>query len=56
MEAIDCGRKIAKKIFPLNYSLEIEKPKKILQCDNGDAKAQGALELSEAGTISFELF
>ena len=44
LEDIDCGRKIEKKIFPLNYSLEIEKSKKILQSDNGDAKAQGALE------------
>ena len=37
-EAVDCGQKIAKKIFPLNYSLEMEKFKKSLHIDNGEAK------------------
>ena len=56
MGAIDYGRKIAKKIFPLNCSLETEIFKKGLQSDNGDSKYQGDLEESEADAISFELF
>ena len=56
LEDIDCGRKIAKNIFPLNFSLKMEKFKIILQSENGDTKSQGDLEESEAGTISFELF
>ena len=38
LEAIDYGRKIEKKRFPLNCSLETEKSNKGLQSDNGEAK------------------
>ena len=38
LEAIDYGRKMAKKSFPLNYSLETGKLKKVLQSDNGEGK------------------
>ena len=38
LEAIDYGRKFAKKIFPLNYSREMENFKKGLQSENGEAK------------------
>ena len=43
-------------IFPLKSSPEIEKFKKGLQSENGEAKAQGALEYGESDAISFELF
>ena len=56
LEDTGYGRKIAKKIFPLDCSPETEKFKKGLQSDNGEAKEQGALEESEAYDISFELF
>ena len=51
MDAIDCGWKNAKKIFPLNYLLETEKFKKGLQNENGKAKEQDDLEESEPDTI-----
>ena len=35
LEAIDYGWKISKNRFPLNYSLEMEKPKKGLHSDSG---------------------
>ena len=38
LEAIDYGRKIAKMVFPINYSLEIGKSKKGLQSENGEGK------------------
>ena len=44
LEAIDYGRKIPKKIFPLNYSLEIESFNKGLQINNVEAKSQVYLE------------
>ena len=44
LEAIYYGRKIAKKIFPLNYSPEMGKFKKGIQSENGETKEQGALE------------
>ena len=56
MEAIDYCRKILKMIFPLKSSPEIEKFKKGLQSENGEAKAQGPLEYGESDDISFELF
>ena len=55
MEDIYQGKKIAKKIFPLNCSLETETFKKGLYIENGEAKEQGALEDSELDAISFEL-
>ena len=51
MEAIYYGRKIAKKIFQLNYSLETGKFKKGLHSENGESKEKGALEESEADVI-----
>ena len=56
LEAIDYGQIIAKKRFPLNFSLETEKFKKGLQNENLEAKEQGALEDIEAYDISVELF
>ena len=56
LEAIDYGQIIAKKRFPLNFSLETEKFKKGLQSNNGETKEQGTLEEIEADAISFELF
>ena len=52
MEAVYYGRKLLKKIFPLNYSLETEILKKVLHSDNGEDKAWGALKESEADVIS----
>ena len=51
MEDIDYGWKIAKKRFPLNFSLETEKINKGLHNENGEAKEQSALEESEAYAI-----
>ena len=56
MEAIGYDRKIAKKIFPQNYSVEMEKINKGLQSENVEAKERGALEEGEADSISFEIF
>ena len=56
LEGIDYGQKIANTIFPINYSLEIEKNKKGLQSHNGDSKSQVALKDNEADAISFEIF
>ena len=54
--ATDYVQKIAKKRFPLNYSLETEIFEKVLQSDNGECKRQDYLEESEADYILFELF
>ena len=35
LEAIDYVRKFAKKSFPLKYSLEMVKSKKVIQSENG---------------------
>ena len=43
LNAVDYVRRIANKIFPQNYSLEMEIFKRSLHSDNGEAKAQGDL-------------
>ena len=51
LEDIYYGQTIAKKRFPLNYSLETRKFKKVLESENVEGTLQGALEETKEDVI-----